>query len=66
MLFVQVKHEVMVNSYRLPCPDGCPKPMHDIMAKTWDHAPKARPSMKKISDDIEALKKKYPYGKDVC
>ena len=62
---LQVKHEVIENEYRLPKVDGCPTKMHDIMTRTWEYEPKARPTMQAVCHEIAAIKGEFPYSKEV-
>uniref|UniRef100_A0A8C2H6X4 Tyrosine-protein kinase n=1 Tax=Cyprinus carpio TaxID=7962 RepID=A0A8C2H6X4_CYPCA len=36
--------------YRMPCPDGCPEELYDIMLKCWKERPENRPTFDHIQD----------------
>uniref|UniRef100_A0A8C1CEP8 Tyrosine-protein kinase n=2 Tax=Cyprinus carpio TaxID=7962 RepID=A0A8C1CEP8_CYPCA len=36
--------------YRMPCPDGCPEELYDIMLKCWKDRPENRPTFDHIQD----------------
>uniref|UniRef100_A0A8C1K0Z8 Tyrosine-protein kinase n=1 Tax=Cyprinus carpio TaxID=7962 RepID=A0A8C1K0Z8_CYPCA len=36
--------------YRMPCPDGCPEELYDIMLKCWKERPEDRPTFDHLQD----------------
>lgn len=41
--------------YRLPCPSGCPKEVHDIMLACWDAEPRKRASFSTLKKQFRQL-----------
>lgn len=39
-------------SYRMPCPDGCPGELYDIMLKCWKERPEDRPTFEHLQDTL--------------
>ena len=48
-------YELLEVGYRLPCPDGCPSPIYDLMRQCWEWASENRPSFKDILDQFEGM-----------
>ena len=43
--------------YRMPCPRGCPKALHEIMDNCWKEKPEERPNFSVINTALNSLKK---------
>ncbi|XP_077076945.1 tyrosine-protein kinase Blk isoform X2 [Siphateles boraxobius] len=39
-------------SYRMPCPDGCPEELYDIMLNCWKERPEDRPTFDHLQDTL--------------
>ncbi|KAL0164310.1 hypothetical protein M9458_040063, partial [Cirrhinus mrigala] len=40
-------------NYRMPCPDGCPEELYDIMLKCWKERPEDRPTFDHLQDTLD-------------
>ncbi|TRY99038.1 hypothetical protein DNTS_013785 [Danionella cerebrum] len=40
------------NNYRMPCPDGCPGELYEIMVKCWNDRPEDRPTFDFLQDTL--------------
>lgn len=41
-------YEMLESGYRMPCPDGCPQEVYDMMMKCWSWEPQDRPQFSNI------------------
>ncbi|XP_068694926.1 tyrosine-protein kinase ABL1-like [Montipora foliosa] len=41
-------YEMLESGYRMPCPDGCPQEVYDMMRKCWSWDPLDRPAFSEI------------------
>ena len=44
--------------YRMPCPRGCPKWLHDIMDSCWKEQPEERPTFSDVNTALNLLRNK--------
>uniref|UniRef100_UPI00398E3FC9 protein-tyrosine kinase 6-like n=1 Tax=Pristiophorus japonicus TaxID=55135 RepID=UPI00398E3FC9 len=49
--------------YRMPCPDGCPRKLHEIMLKCWDSIAQTRPSFEEL---VQKLPSFTNYEAEIC
>jgi serine/threonine protein kinase len=47
--------------YRMPCPRGCPKEVHEIMCNCWKQTPEERPNFSSIGTALSSLKSKQSH-----
>ncbi|XP_051879256.1 tyrosine-protein kinase SRK2-like isoform X2 [Pristis pectinata] len=43
----------LVKGYRMPCPNGCPQPIYNIMKECWNEVPSQRPSFSTLKLQLE-------------
>ncbi|XP_067856570.1 protein-tyrosine kinase 6-like isoform X2 [Heptranchias perlo] len=49
--------------YRMPCPNGCPKKLHEIMLKCWDNLAQKRPSFEALVQELVSFNN---YEGEIC
>ena len=50
--------ELVKAGYRMPCPRGCPKGLHEIMDSCWKERPEERPNFPSINTALSSLLKR--------
>lgn len=48
-------YELLETSYRMPCPEGCPPPVYDIMKQCWEWEPEKRPRFEYVSARLNGM-----------
>ncbi|XP_020367057.1 tyrosine-protein kinase SRK2-like [Rhincodon typus] len=43
----------LLQGYRMPCPNGCPQPIYNIMRQCWNEIPSQRPSFRTLKLQLE-------------
>nr|WTM56510.1 JAK1 protein [Lateolabrax maculatus] len=44
--------KVLTEGKRLPCPEGCPEPVYELMRKCWEQTPERRITFKRLVEEL--------------